>query len=61
MDELIKQIYKVDLTLNDVQALTRQKANIIMYDDLTIDDNISSYTPVNTNPLTTLRGVKLFK
>ncbi len=40
MDELIKQLYKVDLTLNDVQALTRGKANIIMYDDLTIDDNI---------------------
>jgi len=40
MDELIKQLYKVDLTLDDVQALTRNKANIIMYDDLTIDDNI---------------------
>ncbi len=40
MDELIKQLYKVDLTLDDVQALTRGKANIIMYDDLTIDDNI---------------------
>ncbi len=40
MDELIKQLYKVDLTLDDVQALTRDKANIIMYDDLTIDDNI---------------------
>jgi len=40
MDELIKSVYKVDLTLDDVQALTRHKANIIMYDDLTIDDNI---------------------
>jgi len=40
MDELIKQLYKVDLTLDDVQALTRNTANIIMYDDLTIDDNI---------------------
>ena len=40
MDELIKSIYKVDLTLNDVQALTRGAAKIIMYDDLTIDDNI---------------------
>ena len=40
MDELIKKIYKVDLTLNDVQALTRQKAKIIMYDDLTINENI---------------------
>ncbi len=42
MDELIKQLYKVDLTLDDVNALTRNKANIIMYDDLTTDDNISS-------------------
>lgn len=40
MDELIKQLYKVDLTLDDVNALTRNKAKIIMYDDLTIDDNI---------------------
>ena len=40
MDELIKQLYKVDLTLNDVQALTRGKAKIILYDDLTTDDNI---------------------
>ncbi len=40
MDQLIKQLYKVDLTLDDVQALTRNKANIIMYDDLTTDDNI---------------------
>ena len=40
MDALVKQIYRVDLTLDDVQALTRHKANIIMYDDLTIDDNI---------------------
>ena len=40
MDELVKSVYKVDLTLNDVQALTRQKAKIIMYDDLTINDNI---------------------
>ena len=40
MDELIKQLYKVDLNLDEVRALTRNKANIIMYDDLTIDDNI---------------------
>jgi len=40
MDELIKQLYKVDLNLDEVRALTRNTANIIMYDDLTIDDNI---------------------
>ena len=40
MDELIKQLYKVDLSLDDVQALTRSKAKIILYDNLTIDDNI---------------------
>ena len=40
MDELVKSVYKVDLTLNDVQALTRNTSKIIMYDDLTIDDNI---------------------
>ena len=40
MDELIKQLYKIDLNLDEVRALTRNKANIIMYDDLTIDDNI---------------------
>ena len=42
MDELVKQIYKVDLNLDEVQALTRGKAKIILYDNLTIDDNILS-------------------
>ena len=51
MDELIKQLYKVDLTLDDVQALTRNKANIIMYDDLTIDDNILKVIGPTNRPI----------
>ena len=40
MDNLIKSIYINDLDLNDVKALTRDKVPVILYDDLSINDDI---------------------
>ena len=40
MDNLIKQIYRVDLNLQEMQQLTRNNASIVLYDNLTINDNI---------------------
>ena len=40
MDSLINQIYINDLDLLDVKSLTRQKVQVILYDNLTINDDI---------------------
>ena len=40
MDTLIKSIYRVDLNLEEMQQLTRNKARIVLYDNLTVNDNI---------------------
>ena len=42
MDNLIKQVYVNDLNLQDVKLLTRDKAPVILYDDLTTDSDIIS-------------------
>ena len=40
MDQLIKSIYRVDLNLQEMRQLTRNNASIVLYDNLTINDNI---------------------
>ena len=40
MDNLIKQVYVNDLNLQDVKLLTREKVPVILYDNLTINDDI---------------------
>ena len=40
MDKIIKSVYNLDLTGNDVQYLTRGKSKVVLYDTLTPDDNI---------------------
>ena len=40
MDKIIKSVYNLDLTGNDVQYLTRDKSKVVLYDTLTPDDNI---------------------
>ena len=42
MDNLIKQVYVNDLNLQDVKLLTRDKAPVILYDDLTTESDIIS-------------------
>ena len=39
MDQLIKSIYRVDLNLQEMRQLTRNNASIVLYDNLTINDN----------------------
>ncbi len=40
MDNLIKSVYKYDLSGNDVEYLTRGKSKVILYDNLKPSDNI---------------------
>ena len=40
MDKIIKSVYNLDLTGNDVTYLTRGKSKVVLYDSLTTDDNI---------------------
>ena len=40
MDTLIKNIYSRDLTGVDVQYLTNGKSKVLLYDDITVNDNI---------------------
>ena len=40
MDKIIKSVYNLDLTGNDVAYLTRGKSKVVLYDTLTSDDNI---------------------
>ena len=40
MDKIIKSVYNLDLTGNDVAYLTRSKSKVVLYDTLTPDDNI---------------------
>ena len=40
MDKLIEAVYSKDLTGIDVQYLTRGQSKVLLYDDITVDDNI---------------------
>ena len=40
MDNLIKSVYKYDLSGNDVEYLTRGKSKVILYDNIKPSDNI---------------------
>ena len=40
MDNLIRSIYKYDLSGNDVEYITRGKSKVLLYDTLTPNDNI---------------------
>lgn len=40
MDKLIESVYSKDLNGVDVQYLTRGQSKVLLYDDITVDDNI---------------------
>ena len=40
MDKIIKSVYNLDLTGNNVAYLIRSKAKVVLYDTLTADDDI---------------------
>ena len=51
MDKIIKSVYNLDLTGNNVAYLIRSKAKVVLYDTLTADDDIidirDSFGPIN--------------
>ena len=40
MDKLIKSVYNLDLTGNDVKYLTRGKSRVLLYDSITPNDDV---------------------